>query len=399
MRKPLALLAAAAVAAALTIGAPASAQATSPTSALESAINSLHVDDATKARYLETIKALPADWQERAARFKAGLGVTGSAWNEVALSAINPNDYQCADTRLSGWLDERLEGADFGTIWIVVILGGLDIPAYDALLFNSGDTPQTYGENGEYTTTVTHELRDLKKFWDIKSDDIRGVAMHGDVLKDADRTARVLEVLWGLPAGEGKDLADLLIEVLAADPVLNADNPIFTFNAFAFTAEGDPDPIVQGIPDKIIMGDGIMKGMAGIGLDDEVAAKSILSHEFGHHVQYEDNLFDSPLTGPEATRRTELMADAFAGYFLTHKRGGTLNAKRLLPAVQSFFEVGDCSFSSDGHHGTPNQRLTSSSWAVGLAQGEQKKGHIMPSMTFANLFDAQLPIIVKPDAK
>ncbi|WP_067170545.1 hypothetical protein [Microtetraspora niveoalba] len=397
MRKPLALLAAAAVAAAFAISAPTSAQATSPTAALENAINSLHVDDATKARYLDTVKTLPSDWQERAARFKAGLGVTGSSWNDLALSAIDPNDYQCADTTLTAWLDQRLEGADFGTILIVVLLGGLDVPAYDALLFKSGDDPQSYGENGEYTTTVTHELRDLKKFWDIKSDDIRGVAMHSDTLKDADRTARVLEVLWGLPAGEGKDLADLLIEVLAADPVLNADNPIFTFNAFAFTAEGDPDPIVQGIPDKIIMGDGIMKGMTSIGLGD-VATRSILSHEFGHHVQFEDGLFDSPLTGPEATRRTELMADAFAGYFLTHKRGGTLNAKRLLPAVQSFFEVGDCAFDNNGHHGTPNQRLASSSWAVGLAQDEQKKGHIMPSRTFATLFDAQLPVIVKPDA-
>ena len=33
--------------------------------------------------------------------------------------------------------------------------------------------------------------------------------------------------------------------------------------------------------------------------------------EFGHHVQFEDGLFNSPLTGAEATRRTELMADAF----------------------------------------------------------------------------------------
>ncbi|MEV0972670.1 hypothetical protein [Microtetraspora glauca] len=398
MRKPLALLAAAVVAATFAISAPVSAQATSPTAALEGAINSLHVDDATKARYLESVKALPADWQERAARFKARLGVTGSAWNDVARSAIDPNDYQCGDTTLTAWLDARLEGADFGTIMIVVLLGGLDVPAYDALLFKSADEPQSYGENGEYTTTVTHEMRDLKRFWDITSDDIRDVAMHSDALKDVGRTARVLEVLWGLPAGGGTGLAELLTEALAEDPVLNADNPIFTFNAFAFTAEGDPDPVVQGLPDKIVMGDGIMKGMAAIGLGD-VATKSILAHEFGHHVQYEDNLFDSPLTGPEATRRTELMADAFAGYFLTHKRGGTLNAKRLLPAVQSFFEVGDCAFTSDGHHGTPNQRLASSSWAVDLSQDEQKKGHIMPSLTFASLFDAQLPIIVKPDAQ
>ncbi|MGC4940496.1 hypothetical protein [Kribbella sp. DT2] len=38
----------------------------------------------------------------------------------------------------------------------------------------------------------------------------------------------------------------------------------------------------------------------------------------GHHIQYEDGLFDSTLPAPEATRRTELMADSFSAYFLTH---------------------------------------------------------------------------------
>ena len=76
----------------------------------------------------------------------------------------------------------------------------------------------------------------------------------------------------------------------------------------------------------------------------DVGPRAVLGHEFGHHVQYEDNLFDSPLTGPEATRRTELMADAFGTYFATHSRGLALNTKRVLQAEQTFYKVGDCAF-------------------------------------------------------
>ena len=57
-----------------------------------------------------------------------------------------------------------------------------------------------------------------------------------------------------------------------------------------------------------------------------------MGHEFGHHIQYELNLFDPPLTGAEATRRTELMADAFATYWAMHARGLSLNAKRVVDA-------------------------------------------------------------------
>jgi hypothetical protein len=123
-----------------------------------------------------------------------------------------------------------------------------------------------------------------------------------------------------------------------------------------------------------------------------------MGHEFGHHVQFEDGLFDSPLTGAEATRRTELMADAFGTYFAVHARGLALNAKRVLDAEQTFFEVGDCAFSDPGHHGTPLQRLRSAAWGASVASSAQPQGQILPSLTFAGLFVQQLPILVAPDA-
>ena len=71
----------------------------------------------------------------------------------------------------------------------------------------------------------------------------------------------------------------------------------------------------------------------------------------GHHIQYELDLFDEE-TSPEATRRTELMADSFASYWAVHKKGLTLNAKRVVDTLLSFYTVGDCFVEDDGHHGT-----------------------------------------------
>ncbi|MFG2913101.1 hypothetical protein ACGF0D_09445 [Kitasatospora sp. NPDC048298] len=54
--------------------------------------------------------------------------------------------------------------------------------------------------------------------------------------------------------------------------------------------------------------------MKAVGFGD-TAPRAILAHEFGYQVHYADGLFDNTkLTGPEATRRTELMTDAFGTY-------------------------------------------------------------------------------------
>jgi hypothetical protein len=175
------------------------------------------------------------------------------------------------------------------------------------------------------------------------------------------------------------------------------EHPLLSANAYAFTGAGDPNPALAALPDMIVMGDGIQQLFNDLGLGD-VAPQSILAHEFGHQVQYENRLFASTLSGPEATRRTELMADAFATYFLAHSRGASLQWKRVQLFVRVFHTIGDCGFTDPGHHGTPNQRMRSAEWAYGVVTGAANQGHILPSLTFAALFDAALPTLVAPDA-
>lgn len=359
-------------------------------------LNTLRSDDpAVQARIDDLARLLPADWQDRAQAARESFNVE-SRWTAARNTAIDPGDYVCTDTALSAYVDQQLAGVDPILLLILLLTGVLDFPTYDALLFETEATPQYFGRNGEYDNKVTHTMRDLRRFWDIRSDDINLVAMHGSMLRDVDRVTRTVGFLYGVEGDEARELAVSLMELAEMLPG-GSDNPIYTFNAFAFTAEGETDPVIREIPDKIIMGDGILQGMAAVGLD-EFAPKSILAHEYGHHVQYEKGLFDSPLTGPEATRRTELMADAFSTYFLTHARGQALNAKRVLGSARSFYEVGDCSFSSNGHHGTPNQRLASATWASDLASAARPQGHILPSLQFASQFENKLPELVAPDA-
>ncbi|WP_242107383.1 hypothetical protein [Luteimonas aquatica] len=332
----------------------------------------------------------------------ARLGIPESPWSNIARKAIDPDDYSCQDTDLSLWVD-GLDISDLRSALLGIAgeLGGnfanavLDFPQYDALLFGEESRDNRFGRNGEYTQVLNAEMRDLKRFWNIDSAGIQLLPFHGaDVFGSVDRLQRLIEALYGVDASVARPAAEIVYEQIHAYPSLQGgDHPLFTFNAFAFT----PPTGLEALGDRIIMGDGILQGMEAVGLG-AVAPRAILGHEFGHHVQYDNDLFESDLAGAEATRRTELMADAFSTYFLTHKRGATLNAKRLLPSLQSFYQIGDCNFSSSGHHGTPNQRLNSSVWGSDLAASAQKKGHILPSLTVAELFERELPILVRPDA-
>jgi hypothetical protein len=93
------------------------------------------------------------------------------------------------------------------------------------------------------------------------------------------------------------------------------------------------------------------------------------------------------------------MADSFGTYFVAHKRGLAMNAVAVHKAEQSFYEVGDCSFDSPGHHGTPNQRLKASVWGAELAGKATAPFAVLPSLTLADKFEKKLPNLVKPDAR
>jgi len=312
----------------------------------------------------------------------------------VAARAINPADYVCSsNSAINSWIDNEIsksltiEQARFLTAYNY--LADL-IPTYEAVYFQTTATPQYFGQNGEHTKTINKAERELKKFWDIESSDIQVVAMHGNVLVDTLRTARTYQ-LFGYSAVQAAGFARTLRNaIVGSATMVDGNHPFFTFNAVAFTTFGG------SVPDKIVMGDGILAGYDAIGFGD-VAPTAIFAHEFAHHVQFE-NGYGITATQPEMTRFNELGADAMAAYYLTHKRGGTLNKHRVQQFLEVFYQIGDCAFTNDGHHGTPNQRLKAAQFGFDLADGAQKQGHIMSAEQVQAAFVAAYPSIVAPDA-
>jgi hypothetical protein len=334
---------------------------------------------------------VPAGFAAARAALAARSGIDSPAAAAVQ-RAVTPSP--CAPTDLDAYVGTILGGLTRAQLVALSNSGALDFPTYDALVFGTTGDP-AYALTGSHAHEIAQSFRDAQRFWDVQTSDIQLMAMHGPtVLTDQARLVRLLTVVYGLPAAQAGPYAAQVIALVKSIPALQGgNNPIFTLNAFAFSGEEETDPLFRSLPDKLIFGDGILDFLDAIGIGD-VGTRAVLGHEFGHHVQFEDDLFDSPLTGAEATRRTELMADAFGSYFATSKRGLALNAKRVLQVETTFYEVGDCSFDSPGHHGTPLQRERASQWGVDLAASQQKKGQVLPSLTVARLFDAALPKIV-----
>lgn len=345
-----------------------------------------------KARLSALVASLPAGSDQRLIEKSALFLQQHPHYRQLVRNAMAITPTQCdPNTPVSQWLDLQLADWDDAVILPAIITGMLDFPTYDALLFENSSANQYFGINGEYTQRLTKTFKDLKRFWNIQSDGIVMVGLHGAMLRDRNKLIRIAMALFGDDQATAEFRADLILDLIATVPQYrNGDHPIFTFNAFAQPSFVYPP--VGLIPDKIVMGDGIMDAYTAIGYGD-VAPQAILAHEFGHHIQFQLNLFGN-VSSPEATRRTELMADAYAAYYLTHARGVSMQWKRVKQFLQVFFNIGDCAFTSDNHHGTPTQRMAAAEWGYSVANNAQKQGHILTAEAFTALFEAKLPALV-----
>lgn len=344
--------------------------------------------------FMEQNKAnLPSSTSNNSARITSESGINRSGWvdfdhyNLMIDNAIDPNDYECGPTELRFYTADLRSDWDADDYYIYNNLGRFIVFDY-VYVFENEDGGQYYGPDGEFTNQINRTFKDLLRFWNIPTDILLRDA-HGIIFDDVEKVIRLLR-LYGYPQEVAEIIADLLKTLYGSDKYFNYNHPLLSFNAFAATADE-----FFGTPKKIVMGDGILKGYADLGFGD-VAPQAILAHEYGHHVQFAKDV--EFINSPEGTRETELMADAFAAYYLTHKRGATMNWKRVQLFLEVFFEIGDCGFSSNGHHGTPNQRMKAAIFGYNLANNTKVKGNIMTGEEFILLFEAELPSLIAPDA-
>jgi len=306
-------------------------------------------------------------------------------YKSVVANAINGDDYECGPTDIDSYIGGIIQDWDNGDFQLYYYFGGV---AFDYVyVFENENGGQYYGTEGQDSNKINSTFKDLLRFWNIPTDILLRDA-HGSVYNDVEKVKSVL-MLYGYPEGDAVYFAGLLQVVYGSDKYFNFNHPLLTFNAFAAPASD-----FFGTPKKIVMGDGILKAYEDLGFDD-VAPQTILAHEYGHHIQFAKGVaFQNT---PEGTRRTELMADAFAAYYLTHKRGATMNWKRVQKFLETQYLIGDCQFGSPNHHGTPNQRMKAATFGYDVANDTKKKGKILTAEEFIILFDAELPTIIESD--
>jgi hypothetical protein len=335
-----------------------------------------------------------------------GRSLTSDIGLDAVRHAINPDDFVCPQsTPLFDWLfgevDEVIDREP--DIFATIVNTSADfIPFFDAVVLQTTATPQYFGYTGEFTHVLTKTERDVKRFWDISSSDIQLIGIHGTMLLDSDRLAFIYETFFlnedfsPITHAQAVGYASQVRQALLQSLTLNRGNhPLFSFNALTV---GTDD---VSIPNKIIIGDGLLEGFKALNLGD-VAARALYAHEFAHHVQIQKGYLNDPLhtsgDPPEQTRYRELMADAFSAYYLTHKRGAALNRKRVEQFLEVFFDIGDCTFAHPNHHGTPNQRMRAARFGFDVADQARKQGHILSADQFHALFVARYSSLIAPDA-
>lgn len=230
------------------------------------------------------------------------------------------------------------------------------------------DSKQYFGSKGQYTNYVVNRTRSLEKFWDMPNEVVvRG--QHNNTLDNKDKIIQILTFWYGFPQFLAENYADYFVDYVNPTSTFLIETPLLSFDGFAIALGG-----LLGQGDLIVIGDGLVELMSETGVEDKIVWSGILAHEWAHQIQ-----FNNPTWYPEGTitRTTELEADFFASYYMTHKRGATYNWKRVQDFLDLFFNIGDCYFDDPGHHGTPSQRMEASKLGYELAKGAHKKGHIL----------------------
>lgn len=268
-----------------------------------------------------------------------------------------------------------------------------DLPNYYSLHFENSPENQYFGVNGEHTSQINKVFNDLKSFWNIRSNNIITVAAHGSMLQDRSKVIKMYKLVYAYSDDKANKYADSIAILLKIYPqFLNGDHPAFSFNQFAI-----PDTTIANVGQvraKIIIADGLLKGMEALGYKD-TAPQAILAHEFAHHLQYDLGILRTGMKlTPKTSRRIELMADAYAAYFLSHARGAAMPLDNLKQVAEVFFNTGDCDFAVESHHGTPTQRKAATEWGYNLAINAQKKDYILPTKEFSRLFDTEYNEII-----
>lgn len=339
---------------------------------------------------------LPVDTHDRLVDGSDHLGVHTN-WHQTLLAVINPDDYECdANTPVRTWAASQASAVSPSTM---AVLGAYNVFVWPAIATVYGDldsSDDTFGVGGAYTKEMRKRHRDAQRFWDQPIDEVMLNGLHGRVIADDDALRPGLQYEFGVSANVAQSVIDLVQHTIENDPTIDYDNPLLTFMAFASLPPDEPIGDFGVLPERIVIGDGILAALEATGFGRN-GPDQVHAHEVVHHVQSDAGLLGQPRT-PESIRRIELMADALAAYNLAHARGASFQTWRVDEAPDIAALVGDCNFDSINHHGTPAQRAAAITWGARTAETARPQGNIAPSTELIAAFDDHLGTLIAPDA-
>lgn len=257
---------------------------------------------------------------------------------------------------------------------------------------NADGTDEYFGTYGERTEEMKGNHNSLTTFWSTGeyTTNVVLLGMHGADLAEKTKLVPTLQQMYGLEAAEGFGLAGRIQAIIETLPGA-FNNPVLTANAMAIQSLNPDGSTSQR--DSIIMGDGVFNFLEWLNLSAD-GPDYILSHEFGHHLQYDLGVVVDNKGGKngwsisEETRRYEMMADSLGSYFNAHSKGGRMDSNRLLEVHRAAFSLGDCEDTIGSHHGTPRQRECASNYGANLAIASRvDNGHIISPFDMRQMFD------------
>jgi hypothetical protein len=308
---------------------------------------------------------------------------------EGALTAfLDSENYQCEPGVLDSYTTRLLEGIeDIETFVLLYSTYRVTEWLFLAnLFFNNDDTDDVFGRSEEQTVEFRNRFLNMKS-WGSDMDDAVLKNFNGQLFKNTDLMINTLQLVY-FPTPPYDYLYEIVTEVqglIESDAGLGYDSPIWSLNALATSP--------PGFPDQIHFGDGILDFFEYVDIDDG-GPDFILSHEFGHLIQFNLNVVFERT--PESTRKTELMADALSAYYLVHEDGAAFQNELIEELTEAAFHFGDCAFDSPGHHGTPNQRKAATAYGARVAT--ESKSTILSPAEFVAEFNAYYDTLIAPDS-
>jgi hypothetical protein len=118
-----------------------------------------------------------------------------------------------------------------------------------------------------------------------------------------------------------------------------------------------PRARLNGANGTVLFGQTLLERLRRGTESPEVSVASVCAHEFGHILQYKHRLTDRLSAGQTTTKRAELQADFFAGYFAGARKRQKPDFPAAVFAVTQH-NFGDENYNKPSHHGTPDERAS-----------------------------------------